>query len=253
MFFKSIKKIGEKEMIKPFNTRSTTIKEEHKNDTFITPRQNIIDLGNYIKNNNLIKNRYSSSGVLFLDFSCGTGENKDNIYNNIKDIIFDEKPHCYVGSDIDELELTNNIKNNIESLKNIIYDNTGSKLSNFLNICIIMNPPYKIKNIFLETVIELRKEVFKKRENKSSESFEDSLKNLIFSYFILLPTASFSSIYRKKILQETQKPFLLANSKRIQFVDNGSSNLDTAWFCRSDVVGFFNNVTPLIESNDFVD
>lgn len=239
-------------MSKPFNTRSNTIKEEHKNDTFITPRQNIIDLGNYIKNNNLIKNVYPQSGVLFLDFSCGTGENKDNIYNNIKDIIFDKKPHCYVGSDIDELELTNNIKNNIESLKNIIYDKTGSKLTDFLNICIIMNPPYKIKNIFLETVIELRREVFetKKKEYINSVDYIDSF---LFSYFILLPTASFSSVYRKKILKETQKPFLLANSKRIQFVDNSSSNLDTAWFCRSDVVGSVWEIIPLIKSNDFID
>ncbi len=175
-----------------------------------------------------------------------------NIYNNIKDIIFDKKPHCYVGSDIDELELTNNIKNNIESLKNIIYDKTGSKLSDFLNICIIMNPPYKIKNIFLETVIELRREVFeiKKKEYINSVAYIDSL---LFSYFILLPTASFSSVYRKKILQETQKPFLLANSKRIQFVDKGSSNLDTAWFCRSDVIGRVCEIIPLIKSNDFVD
>lgn len=239
-------------MNKPYNTRSKVVKDKHINDTFITPRQNIIDLGNYISNNKLISNIYSSSGVLFLDFCCGTGENKDNIYNNIKDIIFTEKPHCYVGSDIDELELTNNIKNNIKSLKNIIFDKTGSELSNFLDIVIIMNPPYKLKNIFLETVIELRREVFetKTKEYKSSLSYKGGL---LFSYFILLPTSSFSGVNRKKILQETQKPFLLANSRRIQFVDNGSSNLDTAWFCRSDIIGCVNEIIPKIRSNDFID
>lgn len=241
-------------MSKPFNTRSTTIKEEHKNDTFITPRQNIIDLGNYIKNNNLIKYSCFYTKLLFLDFCCGTGENKDNIYNNIKDIIiFNKRQHCYVGSDIDKLELTSNIKNNIESLKKLIYNKTKSKLSDFKDIIIIMNPPYKIKNIFLKTVIELRREVFetKMNEYKSSGNLKTSL---LFSYFILLPTASFSSVVRKKILQGTEKPFLLANSKRIQFVDNGSSNLDTAWFCRSDVISCaFEEIVPLIKSNDFVD
>lgn len=245
-------------MSKPFNTRSTTIKEEHKNDTFITPRQNIIDLGNYIKNNDIIKYSFFYNKILFLDFCCGTGENKDNIYNNIKDIIiFDKRQHCYVGSDIDELELTNNIKNNIESLKKIIYNKTKSKLSDFKDIIIIMNPPYKIKNIFLKTVIELRREVFETKMNEYKGIYKgigDPKTSLIFSYFILLPTASFSSVARKKILQETEKPFLLANSKRIQFVDNGSSNLDTAWFCRSDVISCaFEEIVPLIKSNDFVD
>ena len=242
-------------MSKPFNTRSTTMKEEHKNDTFITPKQNIIDLGNYIKNNDIIKYSCFYNKLLFLDFCCGTGENKDNIYNNIKDIIiFDKRQHCYVGSDIDKLELTSNIKNNIESLKKLIYNKTKSKLSDFKDIIIIMNPPYKIKNIFLKTVIELRREVFetKKKEYVNNKGYYQD--GLIFSYFILLPTASFSSVARKKILQETEKPFLLANSKRIQFVDNCSSNLDTAWFCRSDVISCaFEEIVPLIKSNDFVD
>lgn len=214
--------------MKPFNARSNIIKTEHVNDTFITPVKNIHQLGKWLTNKILGNQKWC-----IVDFSCGSNEHRDNIYNNIKSY-FNESS-VYFGSDIKDFEITKNIDKNVTYLIKEIDKVNINKYP----VIIIMNPPYSMKDIFIETTLAL----------------QEHYKIYACIYFLLLPTSTMSGLKRSKMWGK-HVPYLLSHSRRVQFIEGKSSNLDISWFYRNKDK-LYNGIPHNMENarfcNEFID
>lgn len=191
-------------MNKPFNSRSSIRKEEHNNDTFITPKNAIIPL---------IEALDIQDGDRIYDGCCGYGDNE----NNIAKVIAKHKDIQYYGTDLEmgikfvkgniEIDDEKNYNNNMIFInKSTLYENI------FKSNILVSNPPFNQKDIFMGYYLEL----FRLDKNKKVA--------------LLMPLTTLGGAKYKKLYDAYGYPSILAFSKRVQFIDGKSSNVDVGWF-----------------------
>lgn len=204
-------------MNKPFNSRSSIRKEEHNNDTFITPKNAIIPL---------IDALGIQDGDRIYDCCCGHGDN----HHRIGKVIAEHKDITYDGFDLvqDGIEVyphKYSRKNVVPSIRdnkepsNYVPDDIYIKIYEQTD-WLISNPPYGrhpeggiLKHLFIDFYLD-------------TVSDADQIKGVA----LLLPITTLAGKSYSELYKKYGYPSLLLFTSRVQFIAEKQSNVDVAWF-----------------------